>query len=214
MSSDAVPDAVSGGTTPAGTDGRAARRQRNLEAVLDAVHELFVEGDIEPSPEDVARRSGVSLRSVYRYFPDREQLLLAALQRRLVVAEPLFVLEGAGEGGPEERIAAFLDHRMLLYGAIAPTARVALLAARQLPVIAAVVHHRRSQLHALVWQQFAPELDRLGPERAEAVAAAIDTVCQFEPLEALRRERGLSEESTREVLATMLRALLEPAGMA
>lgn len=185
-----------------------------MEAVLDAVHALFVEGDLEPSPEDVAQRSGVSLRSVYRYFPDREQLLLAALQRRLVVAEPLFVLDGAGEGGPEERLEAFLDHRMQLYAALAPTARVALLAARQLPVIAAVVRHRRSQLLELVRRQFGPELDALPPERADAVAAAIDTVCQFEPVETLRRERGLSEERTREVLATMLRALLHPPDMA
>lgn len=40
-------------------DGRNARRDRNTEAVLDAVHDLFVEGLIFPSVDDVARRSGV-----------------------------------------------------------------------------------------------------------------------------------------------------------
>ena len=51
-----------------------------MAAVLDAVHQLFVEGHHEPAAEEVAARSGVSLRSIYRYFPDREQLLVAALR--------------------------------------------------------------------------------------------------------------------------------------
>jgi len=35
-------------------DGRTARRDRNRLAVLDAVIELFAEGDLDPDPEAVA----------------------------------------------------------------------------------------------------------------------------------------------------------------
>ncbi len=50
---------TSGSTQP---DGRTARRDRNSDAVLDAVHELFVEGQLVPTVEEVAARSGVSTR--------------------------------------------------------------------------------------------------------------------------------------------------------
>ena len=63
------------------SDGRTARRDRNREAVLDAVLELFSEDAASPAPDDVAARSGVSLRSVYRYFDDMETLIRAAMAR-------------------------------------------------------------------------------------------------------------------------------------
>ena len=127
-------------------DGRRARRHRNTDAVLDAVHELFVEGHLLPTVEDVARRSGVSLRSVYRYFPDRDQLLVAALGRRLQVAEQLFDLADLGEGALEDRIDRFVDHRLRLYDKIAPTARAALSTAGGAPGIARAVEQRKRQL--------------------------------------------------------------------
>ena len=49
-------------------DGRLARRDRNRIAVLDAAIELFAEGVLDPTPDDVATRAGISARSVYRYF--------------------------------------------------------------------------------------------------------------------------------------------------
>ena len=60
-------DAVTG-TDATQTDGRTARRDRNREAVLDAALALFTAGELEPTAAAVAERSGVSLRSVYRYW--------------------------------------------------------------------------------------------------------------------------------------------------
>jgi AcrR family transcriptional regulator len=187
-------------------DGRRARRHRNTDAVLDAVHALFVEGRLEPTVEDVAARSGVSLRSVYRYFPDRDQLLQAALARRLQVAEPFFHIDAVGEGTLDERVERFADHRIGLYETIAPTARVAL--STSAPLIADVVRRRRHQLTEQTAVHFAAELDALPEEAAADVLAAIDMLCQFESVETLRVERGLSPARTRQVLARGVRALL------
>ena len=49
-------------------DGRQARRQRNIDAVLDVVLEMFAEESMFPTIEQAATRSGLSLRSLYRYF--------------------------------------------------------------------------------------------------------------------------------------------------
>ena len=189
-------------------DGRRARRHRNSDAVLDAVHALFVEGQLEPTVEDVAARSGVSLRSVYRYFPDRDQLLQAALARRMQVAEPFFHLEDLGEGPLDQRIERFAQHRLDLYDSMAPTARVALSTASSAPVIADVVRRRRRQLTDQAAAHFAPELEALGDDAADDLLVAVDVLCQFESLEALRVERGLSPARTRRVLVAGLRALL------
>ena len=66
--------------------------------MLDTVHEMFVEGNFSPSVEDVAARSGVSLRSVYRYFEDTEALLHLAIERRIALVGELYALDNLGEG--------------------------------------------------------------------------------------------------------------------
>lgn len=161
-----------------------------------------------PAIEDVASRSGVSLRSIYRYFPDRDELLQAALARRMAVAESYFDLDGLGTGPLEERIERFVDHRLDLYDKMAPTARVAVQAAHSAPLIAEVVRRRRSQLTAQTRGQFAPELDALADEDAGDLLATVDVLCQFEAVEALRVERALSPAHARRVLVRALRALL------
>jgi AcrR family transcriptional regulator len=199
---------VSRVSAPLELDGRTARRHRNTDAVLDAVHELFVEGEMLPTVEDIALRSGVSLRSIYRYFPDRDELLRAALSRRMQVAEPYFELEGLGTGPLTERIERFADHRIVLYDRMAPTARAALQAAATAPLIAEVVRQRRTQLAQQTRRHFAPELRLLEDDEAADLLAAIDVLCQFEALEALLVDRGLSRARTRRILVRALRALL------
>ena len=195
-------------SSPLGLDGRTARRHRNTDAVLDAVHQLFVEGHTLPTVEDVALKSGVSLRSIYRYFPDRDELLQSALVRRMEVAEPFFDLDGLGHGPLGERIERFVDHRIELHVTMAPTARAALQAAATAPLIAAVVRQRRTQLTDQTRTHFAAELDALPAADAADLLAAVDVLCQFEALEALRVERGLSPARTRQVLVRALNALL------
>src|ERR671912_1497085 len=61
---------------------RERRRQETAELILDAVLDLMAEAGIDGlTMEAVAERVGVSLRTVYRYFPDRATLLTAALAR-------------------------------------------------------------------------------------------------------------------------------------
>src|SRR5262245_124138 len=106
-------------------DGRTARRDRNRTAVLDAVLELFSEGDLNPSAEDVARRSGVSLRSVYRYVRDSDDLIRSAIERHQEKVIPLFIIDDLGEGSFAQRLDVMIERRVRLYETIAPTARAA-----------------------------------------------------------------------------------------
>jgi AcrR family transcriptional regulator len=66
--------------------GQAARARRlradaarNREAVLSAAREVFAEVGLDAPLEEIARRAGVGIGTLYRRFPCREQLVSAAL---------------------------------------------------------------------------------------------------------------------------------------
>ena len=189
-------------------DGRTARRDRNRLAVLDAVLELFSEGDLVPSPDDVARRSGVSLRSVYRYVADADDLIRSAIERNLEKVEPLFVIDDLGTGSFPHRLEAFLEARMRVYEAIAATARASRLAAPRSRIIRGQLESGRRAMRTQVERQFAPELDRLIGEPRDALLAAVDALTQMETIDLYRHNRGFSSQQTREMLQFALRALL------
>ncbi len=52
---------------------------RNRGAIIDAAHELFAANPLVPLSE-VAKRAGVGAGTLYRHFPTREDLILAAYQ--------------------------------------------------------------------------------------------------------------------------------------
>ncbi|WP_426572090.1 TetR/AcrR family transcriptional regulator [Aquihabitans sp. McL0605] len=189
-------------------DGRTARRDRNRDAVLDAVLELFAEDSLTPGPAEVADRSGVSLRSVYRYFEDMDALVRAAIARHLVRMAPLFELDHPGEGPVEERIEAIVTARLRLYEAAAPMARASVARAQSNRIIRERLEETRKVLQRQVEDMFAPELAaRPKAERAQ-VAASLDVLLELEALEHLRRYRALPEPAVQEILVRAVRALL------
>ncbi|MEP9364948.1 TetR/AcrR family transcriptional regulator [Nocardioides sp. CN2-186] len=189
-------------------DGRTARRGRNSDAVLDTVHEMFVEGNFSPSVEDVAARSGVSLRSVYRYFEDTEALLHLAIERRVMLVGELYGLEHLGEGSQAERILALVNQRLQLHAKLAPTIRAAMLRAPFSVQIAEQVRQRRDLLAEQVAAQFALEASTLVPARAEELLAGIDGLCSFETIELMRVRRGFTITRTRRALVSGTTALI------
>lgn len=201
-------DSRTGNGTDAKLDGRTARRDRNTEAVLDTVHDMFVEGNFSPAVEEVAARSGVSLRSVYRYFEDTEELLRMAIERRMTLVDELYVLRKLGEGTLSTRVTALVNHRLVLHGKLGPTARAAVQRAPYSPQIAAQASRRRALLSEQVSLQFAPELEALGDQRSSEIAACIDALCEFEAIELLRGQRGLTVTQTRRAMVTGVTALL------
>lgn len=207
--SDNLADAV-----PGFTDGRTARRDRNRRAVLDAVLELFTEGDLSPAPESIAQRSGVSLRSVYRFVSDSDDLVRAAIDRHLERVGPLFVFEPVGEGPFEERMRVLVDARLRLHQAIAPAARAAVARTRMRPTPASEIlrqslHARRGMLRLQLARHFEAELSGFG-DQADAVLAAADALTQIETIDWFLVDGGYSADQVREALVTGLRRLLGP----
>jgi AcrR family transcriptional regulator len=193
-----------------GVDGRTARRDRNREAVLDAVINLFSDGNLRPTPDEVARRSGVSLRSVYRYADDSADLIRAAIDRHVERVAPLFEVDGVGEGPFEERIDRFLAARLNAYETVGSTARASRLAAPRSPLIAARLDWARARLRRQFEAHFAPEVAGLAPAGRAGVVAAGDALTQMESIDFFRHVRGFSRGETASLLDAALTALLRP----
>lgn len=194
------------GPTP--DDGRTARRDRNRDAVLDAVLDLFAQDALAPSAAQVAERSGVSLRSVYRYFEDTDELVRAAIERNLSRVRPLFELEGLGEGTLEDRAERLVASRMRLYEQVGPLMRATVLHAGENAVLAERLTAVRVMMGQQVEAMFAPELAALGSRVRREVAASTDQLLTFEALEHLRRVRGLSRAAASRATSRSLLGLL------
>ena len=76
-----------------------ADARRNRERILDSAREVFAECGVEAQIDDVARRAGVGVGTVYRHFPTKEALLgeLVRQKFRIFTANAHGALEREGE---------------------------------------------------------------------------------------------------------------------
>jgi AcrR family transcriptional regulator len=65
--------------TPSTYSTQRKAAARNRVAIIEAAHELFADNPLVPLSE-VAKRAGVGAGTLYRHFPTREDLILAAYQ--------------------------------------------------------------------------------------------------------------------------------------
>jgi AcrR family transcriptional regulator len=186
-------------------DGRAARALRTRNRVVDALLDLIDEGSLRPPAADVARRAGVSLRSVYQHFDDLETLFQVAGERhhqRFAHLEPLPDLPA--ELGP--RIAAFVAHRARWMEAVGPMARAAALQAPFSPGIAARQTAGRARLRDSLAAAFAPEL-RASAEPAR-LRDAVEVASSWAAWDHLRSAMGLAPAEAARAVELTLRGLL------
>lgn len=189
-------------------DGRTARRQRNKDAVLDALIELAKEGNDEPPIEVIAERAGVSYRSVYRYFDDRTDLMLSAITRIMGDLWPIFDVEHLGEGPLDARIERLISARLDAYHRLAPLTRSAVRRRVNEPAVAEGYERVRAFLREQLATQFGPELATLPDTEHHEVVAALDTMFQFEALDYLATHDEMDDEALTRVLTRHVRAHL------
>jgi AcrR family transcriptional regulator len=189
-------------------DGRTARRNRNRDAVLDAMIALTIETGEEPAIEAVAERAGVSYRSVYRYFDDRTDLLISAIKQVMGDGYRIFDVEHLGEGPLDTRVSRLVDTLVSAHRALGPLTRLAVRQRADDPAVAElyddVRRHNRRQVEA----QFAPELAALDPHDRQLALVAIGAMFQVESLDYLFRHEQLDEASIISILTRNIEAQL------
>ena len=189
-------------------DGRAARRERNIDNVLDVVLEMFAEESLFPTIEQAAKRSGLSLRSLYRYFADPGELLEAVIKRNREVSADDAHLSSIGQGPLLTRVDDFIAMRMRLHERIGPVYRATVANAALNSRIRDELAATRNDLRVQFELQFAPELNERKRSDRVAVLSAGDVITQLDSIDFLRRHRQLTVAETENSLRIVLLAIL------
>ncbi len=189
-------------------DGRRLRRDRNRDAVVRALLSLYNEGNLDPSAEEIAARSGVSARSLFRYFDDVDDLCSEAISQQQHDVSHLLALRVAPGAPIADRIAALVHQRAELFEAVESVATVSRLRAPFQLVVADELARGRARLRDQVAHLFATELHAMPSTTAHARLAAADVATSFEAWRLLRDDQRLSRAKAAAAMGEALRALL------
>lgn len=189
-------------------DGRTARRLANRSAVVEAMLGLIDETGLEPSVEEIADRSGISERSIFRYFDGLDDLRRAAIERNFERVAPLLAVDDVGIGPLDERVARFVDTRLRACEAMGGASRVARRNAPFQPLVSAEVARFRRQLAEQVRAHFAPELQARTRAEADDVEVIVDVLVSVDAWDQLTSDLGRSRTQVRRAWTRALLALL------
>jgi TetR/AcrR family transcriptional regulator of autoinduction and epiphytic fitness len=195
-------------------DGRSARALRTREAIVDACISLVEEGELRPTAPRVAKRAGVSVRSVFQHFDDLPSLHVAVTER--IVERVSVLLHPVDLTMPfDQRVDVFVRHRGALLEAIAPFQRAANVHGPFAPEIRHALQFATSYLRREVARAFEPELAQVPEPERRDVLDGLAIALSWSSWEALRRDDGRSVDEARVVMSRLVRSLLaSPTGQA
>lgn len=193
---------------PSPRDGRNARRERNRSLAVDAALELFLEGKTDFDVDAVAERSGLSVRSLFRYFDTLEDVRTAAAQRAYERAAPILTLNDPGEGPLGERTRRFVDARIRACQALLPAVRLLRARASTVPDAEQAMRRFASALDAQVRTHFAPELAERLPAETDTTVSLICALVSVPGWEYQTMIQGLTETRIRQAWITGVNQLL------
>jgi TetR/AcrR family transcriptional regulator, regulator of autoinduction and epiphytic fitness len=193
--------------TAAGTrDGRTVRAERTREAVVEALLALLDEGELSPTAERVARRAGVSERSIFQHFGDREALFEAAGRRQYDRVVP--TLRPVDAALPlDERLGAFVEQRCRLFEQVKGVRRAALIKEHESESIATWLDAARKAKAIEVERVFSREITAVPEGERETVRSAMIAAAAWTYWENLRIQQKLGPEQARAAMRAALAAL-------
>jgi AcrR family transcriptional regulator len=190
------------------TDGRTARRDRNRNEVVEAALALVDEGFADPSVEDLTERSGLSARSIFRYFDGLDDLRRAVIRAHFDRVRPILEADHQGDGSLDTRIRHFVDSRIKFNESIEAVAPTAQMRAHFAPVIAEDIQEYRRVADSSARRHFAPELKTRSKAEAEDLVALIDVIVSFSGWQLLARDHGRSRSQIRRAWTLALDSLI------
>lgn len=188
-------------------DGRNRRRANSFERAVDALLDLIESGNPSPTAEDIAERSGISVRTVFRLTQDIESLHAAAVMRQMERSAHLYV-ELPNTGSVTSRARALVRNRSTIFEAIAPVRRVGDRLASTSPQIAEGLQVHHLVLRLQIQELFAAELRAMSRGRRATVLDAVDVAASWETWDQLRRLKGLSVAASARVVNLLVTAAL------
>ncbi|MFM9370882.1 TetR/AcrR family transcriptional regulator [Streptomyces sp. Da 82-17] len=202
-----------GTDTDTGTGSGSGRRWRRdpewtRATLVDTVLALIAEGAREPTRKAIAERAGVSERTVFVHFADREALYVSAAERQAerwkALAEPI-----PPEWAVDRKVRGFVAQRARMYELMTPIRRVGLSLEPDSPGLRRVMAEGDAWLRADLATLFTPQLREVsGARRPGGLLDALDASSSWAAWDHLRTRRGLDVGPTGAAVRRSLRALL------
>jgi len=188
-------------------DGRTARGCRTRSDITVAYLELVEEGRVLPGVAEIARRAGVSRRTVHVHFANLDAVLTAAVERRVDECSS-FVPEPAADLVLDDRLAITVDRLDACYARLAPIERSVVAAGLDAPSADAARHLVR--LDDAVVEHVRRTYRREIAATADPGDALVrlESALSFSLWRHLRGFRRLHRAATRRYMAQMARAAL------
>lgn len=183
-------------------DGRRQRSERSRRAIIDAMVALQFEGILVPTAHQVAERSGINIRSLFRHYGDMEALFGAADDYLRESYEAPFH-GGDREGTLAERIEHAVERRAagyeklgnMILGVQAQLWRYETLRKN---------HARGQRALREDLDDWLPELKVIPAWRREA----IDAIASHETWHRLRAHQGQSKKAAIKIITNLLKEQL------
>jgi AcrR family transcriptional regulator len=188
-------------------DGRHLRRATNRQQVVEAVLSLVDEGAVWPPAGEIAERAGVSMRSIFRYFDDLDDLWNAAVAASVERNGHLLTLP---ERAPTlaGRVEQMIDHQLAFHCTFAPLARALLTRSALSPSMDRMVRGIRRQRVLMIQEFFADDLMTLDAQHRRAAADTVVALLSHENLDLQLSKLHRSAGELRESLQLGLTAVL------
>lgn len=167
------------------SDGRHARRDRGKQVAIEAAIEIFREGGVIESMAQLAERSGISERTLFRYFTNQDGLIDAIAVYAFPQLAEYFTIE-VPEGSLENRMRALVNLRIRHAQVAGPMARTLERFARQFSIAAELRRGREEFFHQQMMLWLGDDAQNLSDE----VIALLDTLLDFSSLDKLLATLG------------------------
>ncbi len=190
-------------------DGRVARGQRTREAIISALFELYREGNLTPTIEQIAERVGCTTRAIYQHFQDKEALVVAIAERQLEAHAELYRAAPI-EGVLDRRISGIVGHRSALFEAVAPVRRSALVQLHISPELQRQQTGLAGRFRNQLATTFEPELGVLETDLATHILDLLDLHTSWETWERLRTWQRLSVDRTERIVTILVTNAITP----
>lgn len=190
------------------TDGRVLRRERNRAEIVDALLDLLREGHLDISAATIARRAGLSERSIFRYFDDLDDLYRAVCAVQFERERKHAEIDSFRTGSTADKIDHFVAQRIRLFTSVGNVGRASRVFARHNLVIAKQLRRARTMLRRQVADHFADEIAGLPAGERDSVATVIDSLCNFESYDIMRNDYDMSIAAITSTMTTGIRKAL------
>ena len=192
------------------SDGRRRRSAQTRQALIEAYLDLLRENQKPPTAQEIAKRAGCSVRSIFERFSDLLTLSLAAADYAFEQAMAQAAVPNV-DADLHTRLKSQVETRAAICEQWLPLWRALLRYQSESEELAMRIKRIRAAMVARLELVYGPELSTLSEAERTQLLIALDILTDFESWGRMREDHGLSIEAARDIWINAIGRMLPAA---